>query len=80
MLIFGKIFLVNRRGTLTLIGFILLFIGVISFVVNLVGLNFRPLIWLNAFGKGPGVIFRLVIIFLGAILMYIDSTRQLDEY
>jgi uncharacterized membrane protein len=64
----------KRTGKLSLIGFILFMLGFAALVLQLVGVQFAFLTWIDAAGRLLGFIIRLTMIIAGIILLYIDQT------
>lgn len=63
----------RKKGTLTLIGFLLFFLGFLSIVVSMIGLQFQFLVWMDYLGKGIGFAGRVLMILVGVILIVMDQ-------
>jgi predicted small integral membrane protein len=63
----------RRKGLLTLLGFLLFFLGFLSIVVGMIGLQFQFMLWLDYFGKGIGFAARIFMILVGVILIVLDQ-------
>ena len=50
-----------NKGTYSLLGFILLALGVLALVLNLVGVQLAFLTWIDNFGQLAGFVIRLII-------------------
>lgn len=59
-----------NRGIATLIGFILLALGLLSIILKMVGVEFSFLLWMDAWGAGVGFVLKLLMIVLGIMVMY----------
>lgn len=68
-----------KRNIIVVLGFSLFLIGVISVVLNLVGLELQMLSFLESFGRTAGLIVKIIMIFGGMILFYISRTNFLEE-
>ncbi|WP_116106703.1 hypothetical protein [Lewinella sp. IMCC34191] len=67
--------MLRHSTTLTVIGFLLLFLGLVSIVLNYVGVDIFFLAWLYDLGVGISFAIRLLMVILGFILIYV---AQLD--
>jgi uncharacterized membrane protein len=66
--------MLKHATTLTVIGFILLFLGLVSLFLNLVGVDIFFLSWLYELGVGISFAVRLGMVILGFILIYLGQT------
>lgn len=57
------------KSLFTTIGFILFLLGMLSIVLMVVGVQFSYLTWLDAAGRGLGLLARIVMIIGGAIMI-----------
>ncbi len=64
----------QKRGLLSLLGFLLVVIGFLALVYSLVGLKIAFLVWLDLPGPLFGFVMKLVMVILGFVLVYIDQT------
>lgn len=64
----------------TVLGFLLFLFGILSIILNLVGLQFVFLTWIDNFGRLGAFILRIVMMLAGIILMYLNlvNWRQDD--
>lgn len=62
----------RQSTTLTVIGFILAFLGGFSLFLNMVGVDLYILRWLYDLGGLLSVIVRLIMVMVGFILIYIS--------
>ena len=58
------------RGTFTLIGFVLFAVGLLSLLLNFVGVEFAFLSWLDK-SSVSGFLIRISMVVIGAIIMFI---------
>lgn len=62
---------------MTILGFVLLIVGVTAFVLHLVNVRFVFLRYLDSFGGGFSLLWRLLFIIAGFVLIYVSkSTPQ----
>ena len=64
---------------MTVLGFVLLFAGMLSTILLIVGANFQFLAWIDAFGRGIGALLRLILIILGFLLIFfarVDCSQE----
>jgi hypothetical protein len=64
---------------LSLVGFILVTLGISALALSFVGLRFTFLIWLDAPGHFFGFIIRVLMVVLGFLLVYIAKTNFRGE-
>ena len=57
------------KSLFTTIGFILFLLGILSMVLMVVGVQFSYLTWLDAGGRGLGLLARIVMVVGGAIMI-----------
>lgn len=62
-------FCMTTRSLLTIIGFILMTIGVLGIVLSLVGVKLAYLMWLENIGSLVAFVSKLTMIIVGAVLM-----------
>ena len=60
---------------LTILGFVLLIIGITAFVLHLVNVRFVFLSYLDSWGGGFALLWRLLFIISGFILIYISKVN-----
>ncbi len=71
--------MLRHSTTLTVIGFVLLFLGLVSLVLNYVGVDIFFLAWLYELGVGLSFAIRLLMLILGFILIYVGQTNWEQE-
>ena len=64
----------RNRTILTVIGFLLAGIGLLSIFMTLIGLNFTYLSWLKSFGPIAAFAIKISITVVGFILIYVTQT------
>lgn len=60
--------------TITVVGFLLFFFGLVSILLNLVGVDIFFLSWLYSIGVGFSFAVRLTAIVGGIVLIYLGQT------
>ena len=72
----------NKRNWLTLLGFGLFTLGTLSIILELVGLKFGILSWLEAFGPLGSFMVKMLMIFGGVVLAVLafDDEESYDEF
>ncbi len=63
------------RNLFTIIGFICFTLAFLSIILMLVGVQFDFLRWMDARGRGYGLLLRLLILFVGFIIFYLGRTN-----
>ena len=69
----------KRKGILSLIGFILFILGFSALALQLLGVQFAFLTWIDAAGRLLGFLIRLAMIIGGIILLYFDQSNWRDQ-
>ncbi len=60
-----------NKGIFSLIGFSLFIIGMLALVLSLVSVQLSFLTFLESYGRGVGLLLKLVMIVLGAVLVVV---------
>lgn len=66
--------MIKHATTVTVIGFFLLMFGVMTFFLNLVGVDFFLTKWLYEWNTGVSYLVRLLLMILGIVLIYVGRT------
>jgi uncharacterized membrane protein len=66
--------MLKNATTLTVIGFLLLFTGIVTLVLNYVGVDFFLLEWLYRWNVNASYVIRILMIIAGTILIYVGQT------
>lgn len=66
--------MLKNATAITIIGFVLLFLGVMTLFLNVVGVDFILLEWLYRWNVTVSFIVRLLMIMVGIVLIYIGQT------
>ena len=66
--------MLRHATTLTVIGFVLLFLGLVSLILNYVGVDIFFLAWIYRLGIGVSIAIRLLMIIVGFTLIYVAQT------
>lgn len=72
----------SKRVRWTALGFILFLMGTVSLSINLVGLNFSFLGWIDNFGQLPAFVIKLAMIIVGVVIAIVANNNEdgYDEY
>lgn len=70
----------TKRGMWTLIGFLCFLFGILSLTVNLVGLNFGFLRWIEAFGRVGAFVFKLAMTVGGIVIVALANASNEEDY
>ncbi|MEE9371593.1 MAG: hypothetical protein V3V00_00920 [Saprospiraceae bacterium] len=65
-----------KKGTWAIIGYVLFLFGVLAILLSMIGLSFKPLAFLDIFGRTGGFVLRIVCILTGLIILYISSVKR----
>lgn len=63
--------MLRQSTTLTVIGFILAFLGIFSLFLNMVGVDLIILKWLHDLGGLTSALVRIIMVILGFVFIYI---------
>ena len=66
--------MLRHATTLTVIGFLFLFLGLVSLVLNYVGVDIFFLAWIYDLGVGVSFAIRLLMVIIGFVLIYVGQT------
>lgn len=64
----------KKKSGLTLLGFVMLATGILSFFLSAMGLDLAFLEWVNELGAMVGLFIRLFLILGGFVVMYMSVT------
>ncbi|MCB0655546.1 MAG: hypothetical protein KDC57_05380 [Saprospiraceae bacterium] len=56
----------------TVLGFLLFLFGLLSIILNLVGLQFSFLTWMENLGRLGAFVLRLIMVLAGIVIMYLN--------
>lgn len=63
----------------TTVGFFMFLFGFTSLILQVVGLQFSFLLWLDFLGPGWGFLFRLLMLVIGLVIVYLATSDWQDE-
>ncbi len=66
--------MLKHATTITVIGFILLITGVMTLVLNIVGVDFILFEWIYRYNVALSFLFRFLLILIGFIMIYVGQT------
>lgn len=64
----------RKKGFYTGLGFLLFFLGFLSIVLGMIGVQFSFMTWMDHWGKGVGFVGRVLLILAGFILIITDQS------
>ncbi len=72
----------KNKGLLSIIGFLLFLFGFLSILLSVVGIKLVFLQWVDAFGRGFGLLFKLLMVIAGFVVVIVarGDEAQHDEY
>lgn len=65
----------KRKGLWSIIGFVMLGLGLMSLIFSMVGMQFAFMQWMDAGGRMGGFLLRLLMIIAGIIILYFANTN-----
>jgi len=72
--------MITKNDRLTLIGFILFFIGMLSIFLALVGIHFSFLAFIERLGKLPAFLIKVVMAISGVVIIYLSKIHYPTQY
>jgi hypothetical protein len=66
--------MLKHATTITVIGFILLITGVMTLVLNIVGVDFILFEWIYRWNVAVSFLFRFLLILAGFVMIYVGQT------
>ena len=71
-----------------LLGFLLFIVGILSFILEMIGVQLVFLQWMEIFGKAGSLIAKIMLTIIGIIIVFIlnnnfegeDKQNSFDEY
>jgi len=66
--------MIKNATTITVIGFLLFFFGIMTFILNYVGVDFFLTKWLYEYSTGLSWLVRILAMVIGMILIYVGQT------
>jgi hypothetical protein len=66
--------MLKHSTTLTVVGFLLLFVGILTLFLNMVGVDLVFMQWIYEANPALSFIIRLVMVIAGLIMIYIGQT------
>lgn len=69
----------KNKALLTFIGFVLIILGFLALVLSIVGVKFAFLLWIDKPGPLFGFMFRILMIIVGFVLVYLAQTNYKGE-
>lgn len=69
----------KNKALITFIGFILVSLGFLALVLSIVGVKFAFLLWIDKPGPLFGFLFRIAMIIVGFVLVYLAQTDYKGE-
>lgn len=65
-----------KQTILLVLGFFLFFIGILSLVMMSTGLQLSIMVFIDYYGRGLGLLIRLIMIIAGIMLMYLVKIQK----
>lgn len=62
-----------KKALWLIVGFALFFLGALSLILNMVGVDFTFLAWLNHFGRLPAFLIKVLMVVGGIVVIYLNS-------
>ncbi|GAB4255979.1 MAG: hypothetical protein Kow0027_22920 [Saprospiraceae bacterium] len=68
-----------KKAAWLTVGFLLFFIGFLSIILNMVGVEFSFLTWLDRISGLVAFIVKILMIIGGIVILYLNSTNWREE-
>lgn len=69
----------KNKGLFTLVGMVLIGIGFLAIMLNMIGLRFEFLTWIDNFGRFAGFLIRIAFIVVGFVIIAVAQTNFEQE-
>ncbi len=69
----------EKTDFITLAGFLLVVLGVLSLILSLVGARFSFLAFLDHWGRLPGFVMRLLMVMIGFVIVFVNRSEELHD-
>ena len=69
----------QKTDLITLGGFVLVVLGVLSLILSLVGARFSFLAFLDHWGRLPGFLLRLLMVMIGFVIVFVNRSEELHD-
>jgi len=70
---------IKKTDVVTLIGFLLVVLGILSLILSLVGARFSFLAFLDHWGRLPGFVLRLLMVMMGFVVVFVNRSEELHD-
>ncbi len=68
-----------KKNYLTIAGFLMFLLGMVSIILSLVGLNLQILSFIEYFGGGIAFLIKILLAVFGIIIVYLARTYNPEE-
>lgn len=68
-----------KKAIWLIVGFTMFFIGALSLILNMVGVEFTFLTWLDHFNGLVAFIAKVLMLVVGIVIVYLNSTNWRQE-
>ncbi|MCB0651012.1 MAG: hypothetical protein KDC85_07030 [Saprospiraceae bacterium] len=65
----------KRKGLWSIIGFLMMGLGLMSLIFSMVGMQFAFMQWMDAAGRMGGFLLRVVMMIAGIVILYLANTN-----
>ncbi|MEM6724072.1 MAG: hypothetical protein AAF598_08540 [Bacteroidota bacterium] len=69
----------KNKGLITLLGYLLFSLGMLSIILSIVGVKLAFLSWIDAPGRLTGFLIKLFMLVIGLIIMFVARADWSDE-
>ena len=69
----------KNKALITIVGFLFVALGFMALVLSMVGVKFAFLLWIDKPGPLFGFVFRLLMIILGFVMVYLAQSNYRGE-
>ena len=81
-IIFAKKSNMKNKGLMTLLGYLLFALGMLSIILSIVGVKLAFLSWIDNWGRLTGFLIKLFMLVIGMIIMFVaraDWPEELED-
>ena len=69
----------KNKALITIVGFLFVALGFMALVLSMVGVKFAFLLWIDKPGPLFGFVFRLLMIIVGFVMVYLAQSNYRGE-
>ena len=69
----------TTKDLVSLLGFLMVGLGILAIILSLVGARFTFMAWLDHWGAGVGFVLRLIMVIVGFVIIFVNKSESLYD-